>query len=206
MFRYSTRGGSSYGNASPRTPCAAAQIVGKQAARFWLIHLSLPIAYRRLGRHILGEWGYRDEFPDVYQRLDTCLSAIAALQAKPADEPEADGAAFQAIRNGSANCVHAQAIKLTVAHAERELGQAAFDKHGEASGPPNLIQPIVGRRTRLQCIDREIGQLRAEKANGPWLGGDLIERLKRFLRASGSNTLLRSNGAERGKLLRSGDE
>ena len=64
---------------------AVAQLVAKQAERTKLVNVTLPAAYQALGRHIHKEGRFRDEFPEVYKKIDGLLAQIAALQTQAAN-------------------------------------------------------------------------------------------------------------------------
>ena len=140
---------------------AAARIVAMQAARFWVMHFSLPISYWKLGMQIASDGTYRDEFPEIYLRLDAQAALIANLQTKPAGVAR-DRDFWQkgkSIAKTAINWMHVGAIKVNVVLAERRLGQAAFDKHGETCGLPGVIQQVLDRRAYIQNTAAQILQL-----------------------------------------------
>jgi hypothetical protein len=137
--------------------------------RLRLTCFSLPSAYNALGNHILGEGSYRNEFGDIYQRLDALRSKIETLSRSPASEPRAEGLGRQVAEfaKRSWNRLHARELEFRLSRVVTELGQAAFENHGEASGPPHLVKPIMDSRAGLQGIDAEIDRLRSNPSPGP---------------------------------------
>ena len=137
---------------------AAAQLVAKQAERTKLVNVNLPAAYQSLGRHIHGTGNYRDEFPDVYQKIEGLLKDITTHSAAA---PRAEGFAAKANAavKATTDMAHVQTLKLKVNHALADLGKAAFEKCREKSGPAEVVQPIIALHARIKKLDAEIGQL-----------------------------------------------
>ncbi len=140
---------------------AAAQLVAKQAVRTKLLNVNLPAAYQALGKQIHGTGNYRDEFPEVFKRLDDALAAIAALKTNSATAPKAEGfaAKAKAAANATTDMAHAQTLKLKLNHLFAELGKAAFEKHGNDSGPEEVVCPVLDCRARIGELDAEIKSL-----------------------------------------------
>jgi hypothetical protein len=137
---------------------AAAQLVAKQAERTKLSNVTLPGAFRALGAHVYGDGTFRADFADIYQRLDGHLAQIKTLQT-PSVKAEGFAQKAKAVAKAANDTVHAQALKLKVNHAYADLGKAAYDSHGEQSGPTELVAPIVSAKARLAALDSNIRQL-----------------------------------------------
>lgn len=137
---------------------SAAQLVAKQAERTKLTQITLPNAYRAVGKHVHAGGRFRPDFADAYGRIDALLADIAKLTAMG---PAVEGfkgkakAAAQAAKNKT----HAQALHLKLNHEYTELGRAAFDKHGDRSGPPDVVKPIIDCRARLETLAAEMVEL-----------------------------------------------
>jgi len=137
---------------------AAAQLVAKQTERTKLTAITLPSAYRALGKEIHGEDRFRADFADIYQRIDGHRAQIKTLQT-PSAEAEGFAQKAKAVAKAANDAVHAQALKVKVNHAYADLGKAVFEKHGEKSGPAELLQPILNTHARLDTLDAAIHQL-----------------------------------------------
>jgi hypothetical protein len=137
---------------------AAAQLVAMQAMRTKLLNVNLPTAYQALGKHIHGTGNYRDEFPELFKKLDDTLAAIAALNTHSAAAPKAEGfaAKAKAAANATSDMAHSQVLKLKANHSFAELGKAVFAKHGDESGFEEVVRPVLDCRTRLEKLDSEI--------------------------------------------------
>ena len=61
-----------------------------------------------------------------------------------------------------------QAVKLKVNHAVTELGKAVFKKHGQESGPAEIVGPVVNCCARIKKLDTEISGL-SKSQPGQWL-------------------------------------
>ena len=140
---------------------AAAQLVAKQAERTKLVNVTLPAMYLALGRHIHKEGCFRDEFPEVYKKIDGLLAQIAALQPHAANAAKVEGlsAKAKAAAKATSDMAQTQAVKLKLNHALTELGKAVFEKHAEQSAPAEVVGPIVNCRARIKKLDAEIADL-----------------------------------------------
>ena len=56
-----------------------------------------------------------------------------------------------------------QSLKLKLNHAFAELGKAAFEKHGEGSGPAEVVQPVVDGRLDLKSSIRRSVSYRSRR-------------------------------------------
>lgn len=146
---------------------AAGQYAAKTAQRTKIASITLPGAYRALGKHICHEKAFLDEFPDQWKEVDDCLAQIKALQDQAAARPKAEGFGDKAKAAATATKETAQvkALEVRASQTMGRLGEAVFAKHGEQSGPEALVRPIVDARSQLQALDAEIAQL-AESSKG----------------------------------------
>ena len=157
---------STFGRAVVSRGKAAGQLIAKQAERTKLMKLTLPGHYHALGKHIYAEGNYQNEFSTNYQATDALLGQIKAMESRSASEPKAEGIAAKAKAAAKAtqDIVQVKALKMKLSHSLAGLGKAAFEKHGEESGPEELIRPIATARTRVEVLDAEIGQLSQSQA------------------------------------------
>ena len=140
---------------------AAGMLIAKQAERTKLLKVTLPGHFHALGKHLHSVGAYRDEFPDPFSTIDALLGQIKSVEARSASVPKAEGFAAKATAAAKAtqDMVQVKAIKMKLAAALAELGQAAYDSHGEESGPEDLIRPIANAKSRAVQLATEIAQL-----------------------------------------------
>ena len=133
---------------------AAGQFAAKQAERAKLTQITLPNAYRPLGRHIHGASSFRADFGDIYARIETLLTEIAILSA---EKRKVQGFAekAKAVAKAAKDKTQIKALHIMVNRAYAELGKAAFEKHGDKSGPTELVKPILDCRARLEELAAE---------------------------------------------------
>ena len=140
---------------------AAGLLIAKQTERTKLLKATLPGHYHALGNHLHAERSYLDEFPANFQVIDALLEQIKAVEARSANSPKAEGFAAKATAAAKAtqDMVQAKALKMKLAGALAELGQTAYDSHGEESGPEELVRPIANAKSRADQLATEIAQL-----------------------------------------------
>jgi hypothetical protein len=81
---------------------AAGLLIAKQIRRTNLLKVTLPGHYRALGKQLHVEGRYWDEFPATFQAIDALLGQIKAVEARPANEPKAEGIAPGPARHNQA--------------------------------------------------------------------------------------------------------
>lgn len=140
---------------------AAGLLIAKQTERTKLLNVTLPHHYHCLGKHLFGSRQYADEFATLHQNIDALLGQIKTLETRSANEPKAEGIAAKAKAAAKAaqDAVQAKTLKMKLGHALAELGKAAFEKHGEESGPEDLIRPIANAKSRAEQLATEMAQL-----------------------------------------------
>ncbi len=147
---------------------AAAQIAGKQAEHGKLTQMTLPSAYSALGKDIHGAGRFRDEFGDLFTKMEGLLGKIQSLkQAHPAsDQPQKFTDRAKAAAGHAMDLTKAKAVEMEANGILRELGKRAYEKLGENAGAANLVQPIAQALARLETLDREIKALSESHAGG----------------------------------------
>ena len=148
---------------------AAAQLAAKQAARTKLTNVTLPHAYRELGKDIHATGRYRDQFPEEFAKADELKEEIAGLrQAAPDKEGEAKSFTDRAKETAgkARDAAHAKKLEVELNSVLRKLGRAAFEKLGADSGSPELVAPIEECQQRLATLDAEIQAIDSNTASG----------------------------------------
>ena len=140
---------------------AAGQLTAKHAQRTKLTNVTLPNAYRALGKHVHANGVHRTELAEAYQQLDDVLAQVQSIKDQAAARPKAEGFAAKA---GAAaisvkEAAQVKALELKVRHALTRLGEAAFEKHGDESGPEELAEPIAKANAQLEALAADIATL-----------------------------------------------
>ena len=106
------------------------------------------------GEDIHGAGSFRADFRDIYARIDTLLTEIAILSA---EKPKVQGFAkkAKAVAKAAKDKTQIKALHIMVNRAYTGLGKAAFEKHGDKSGPTERVRPILDCRARLQELAAE---------------------------------------------------
>lgn len=137
---------------------SAAQIIANQTERTKLTKLTLPNAYRALGKHVHGADSFRADFGEIYERIDELLADVSKLTATgPAVEGFKERA--MAVAKATKDKTHAQALQLKLRHEYNELGRSVLEKHGQNSGPPNVVNPILNCRALLEALEADTAEV-----------------------------------------------
>ena len=140
---------------------AAGQLVSKQAEKTKLTTMTLPAAFRELGRHVFDEGRLRSDLTSNFEEIDRLNSELAQLVEKPADAdaPQAISEKARAMAGSAKRTAQRKVIEQKLAPAYAGLGKTAFEQHGEACGPGNLVSNVVDNQARLGTLDAEISEL-----------------------------------------------
>ena len=139
----------------------AGQLVAKQAEKTKLTTVTLPAAYRELGRHVFDEGRLRNDLASNFEAIDRLNSEIAQLAEKPADfdAQQAIAEKAKAMANSAKRTAQRKVFEQKLALAYAGLGKTAFEQHGEACGPANLVSHVTEHQARLETLDAEIAEL-----------------------------------------------
>jgi hypothetical protein len=140
---------------------AAGQLVVKQAEKTKLTTVTLPAVCRELGRHVYDEGRLRSGLTSNFEVIDRLNSEIAQLAEKPADAdaPQVISEKVKALASSAKRTAQRKVIEQKLAPAYAGLGKTAFEQHGEACGPGNLVSNVTEHQTRLGTLDAEITEL-----------------------------------------------
>lgn len=148
----------------------AGRLVAKQTERAKVAKVTLPAAFRALGKEIFEARRFESEFPQHFQRLDSLKSELEAIQSRAAESPSPS--TFTGKAKGAAKTAKVTAqtksVELKVASAYTDLGKQTFHSHAEASGPEAVVRPVMDALARLESLDAEIAVL-SEKGSGSWI-------------------------------------
>jgi hypothetical protein len=139
---------------------AAALLTAKRTDRLRVTQVSLPQAYRDLGKAIHSAQQHRSTFPDLYAEIDESLQRIQELrQVRPAKETEGFSGRAKAVAATARNAAAAKAVSLKLAGQFRSLGEAVYEKDGQSSGPSLLTSAIAEHRQHIATLDAEIAAI-----------------------------------------------
>jgi hypothetical protein len=97
--------------------------------------LTLPAAYRSLGKHIYMSGAFREEFPNFYKTLDELTAQLKALVDQPSSRPAAEGIVAKEM-------AQAKALDLQGKQVLAQFGEAVYRKHGDQSGSAELMRRV----------------------------------------------------------------
>jgi len=152
--------------AAAQSAKAAAQVAAKQAERVKITQVSLPNAYLALGKDIYHAGRFRDEFGDLFTKLDGILTKVHALKEAPpppAGQPQSLADKAKAAAGHAKDLAKGKALEVEANGVLRQLGEAAYEKHGGDSGPQQFVAPIVKAFSDLAAIDTDINRLSGGK-------------------------------------------
>jgi hypothetical protein len=141
----------------------AARLAAFEARRTKLRKVTLPALHLALGRHVRRAGLFRDELPDLHGRLDALSRKLKDLRGAGEESDEfsslADRAGEAAHRVAAA--VQSEVVSARARNCLRELGKAAYDRFGDASGPEPLVSPLRDARRRMADLEARIDDLKA---------------------------------------------
>ena len=149
---------------------AAAKLVGLQAERSKLTTLTLPAAYRALGRDCVQQKRHLDGVKELIEQLRTVISELSSL----VEAPQADSSK-QSLTD-KAKAAGKQAVDLArrkQLEMKREslcgdVGKVIYETYKESSGSKDLVTPIQAALQRVTELDSEIAKL-SEVGKGSWI-------------------------------------
>lgn len=146
-----------------RAAQTAAVVAAKKTERAKITNIDLPKAYAALGRDVHGRGAYREEFADLYHQINDALARLRNLEGDSSKQPNlpatlADKAKAAAV--ATKQKAEAQAIGLQLSRLMSKLGEAVYQRHGNAAGSPETTGPIANLLSRTSTLDAEVEQQR----------------------------------------------
>jgi len=140
---------------------AAGQYALKQAEKKKLETITLPSAYRALGKHLYSSGTFKDEFPAEFAAVSGFAKQIKDIQEHSGLRPAAEGMAdkAKAAAVGAKEAAQTKGLQIQISQACGRLGSAVYGKHAESSGSTELVTPIANALSRITTLDSEIQQL-----------------------------------------------
>ena len=140
---------------------AAAQVAAKQAERAKINQVTLPNAYWVLGKDIYTAGRFRDEFGDLYAKVDDTVGKIRAINQAAQNTPQPQSLTDKAksAAGHAADLAKSKSLEVGANSLLRQLGHAAYEKHKGESGPQPLVDAIIEAVSDLAAIDADIQRL-----------------------------------------------
>ena len=148
----------------------AKDLAAAHARRTQITQMTLPKAYLALGKDVFVGERFREEFSDLFQRINTANDEIAKVAATTKERPQATDLKGK-LQSGAAQLMaQGQTTKLGYQRESlvRELGKKAFESHGTAAGSPELVSPITSAKEEIARLDEQIAGLSSGKQGSIW--------------------------------------
>lgn len=140
---------------------AAGQLAAKHAERWKLEQTTLRAAYLLLGQSVRRENRYRAELARWHERLDELAAQISGLRQSPPPDREFPSL-WDKARTASAHAAAApriEALSIRAKQLLRELGKAAFERHGAQAAPDAFVRPLRSALDHYDALTRDIDRL-----------------------------------------------
>ena len=146
------------------TAKSAALLTAKQTERAKIQNVSLPQAFAALGKHVYSADSHREDFDDLFGELDALYAKVEELETRVKSRPSGENMTdkAKAVAASAKDKAEAQSQRPQIARVRMKLGKAAHEKHGNACGPEDLLEPIEQLLARREVLDAEIDELANE--------------------------------------------
>ena len=139
---------------------AATKLVALQGERTKLNTLTLPAAYRALGKDCLQQKRHLDCVPELTSQLRSVLAEIKQLSksATTQDTPQSFTDKAKAAGKYAVDAARQKQLGMKRDSIIAGVGKGIYEQHSAGSGPIELVGPIASSIARIAQIDTEIGQ------------------------------------------------
>jgi hypothetical protein len=139
---------------------AATRLVALQTERTKLNTLTLPTAYRALGKDCLQQKRHLDCVPELTSQLRSVLAEIKQISEVTSgqDAPQSFTDKAKAAGKQVADFARQKQLGMKRDSLIANIGKEIYDKHLDAGGSIELVGPIASSIARIAQIDTEIGQ------------------------------------------------
>ena len=148
----------------------AKDLAATHARRTQITQMTLPKAYLALGKDVFVGERFREEFSDLFQRINTANDEITKVATTAKERPQATDLKGK-LQSGAAQLMaQGQTTKLGYQRESlvRELGKKAFESHGTSAGSPELVSPITSAKEEIARLDEQIAGLSSGKQGSIW--------------------------------------
>lgn len=140
------------------------------ARKTQISQMSLPNAYFSLGKDVLADERFREEFSALYGKIAATNDEIAKVKTSAEERPPATDLKGK-VKSGAVQLVaKGQTTKLGFQRDSliRDLGKKAYESHGDSAGPQELVSPIQHAIEELSRLDAQIKSLPSSKQIPIW--------------------------------------
>lgn len=143
------------------TAGAAATIVARQTERTKLTTITIPAAYRALGKDCVQQKRHLEGVTDLIQQLRSVIGELKALTDAATAQPATQSLTDKAKAAGKQTADFARQKQLGMRRDAliADIGKAIYDQQGDASGPAELVTPIRDALARIPQLDADIFRL-----------------------------------------------
>lgn len=149
---------------------AATKLVGLQAERTKLTTITLPAAYRALGKDCIQQKRHLDGAKEMIEQLQTVVSEIKTLSEASNSQTSSQSLTDKAKAAGKQALDLARKKQLEMKRESLcgDIGKAIYKIHSESSGAKEVISPIQVALNRVSELDSEIAKL-SGIGKGTWI-------------------------------------
>lgn len=149
---------------------AAAKLIAAKAEQTKLTTLTLPAAYRELGKDCVQNKRHLEGNEALTTPLQGVLAESKALKEAAASQPVATSLTDKAKAAGkqAADVARQKSLSMRRDSLLVDLGKAIFEQQRDQSGPERIVQPIHEALARLSKLGDDITQLSSVGA-GSWV-------------------------------------
>lgn len=140
------------------------------ARKTQISQIFLPNAYFSLGKDVLANERFREEFSDLFGKIAATNDEIAKVKTSAGERPPATDFKGK-VKSGAVQLMaKGQTTKLGFQRDSfiRELGKRAYESHGDSAGPQELASPIRSAIEELSRLDAQIKSLPSSKKVPIW--------------------------------------
>ena len=139
---------------------AATKMVALQAERTKLTSMTLPAAYRALGKDCLQQKRHLDCVAEVTAQLRSVLAEIKQLSEAATGHatPQSFTDKAKAAGKQALDVARTKQLGMKRDSLIASIGKAIYEKHSDSSSSIELVGPIASSIARIAQIDTEMGQ------------------------------------------------
>jgi hypothetical protein len=143
------------------TTGAASKLIAVQTERTTLTTITLPTAYRALGKDCVQQKRHLQSVPELIEQLRTVMASLKSLSETAKSQPVAQSLTDKAKAAGkqAADLARQKQLGMKRDSLLAEIGRAIHDIHGEGSGAAEVVVPVREALDRLAALDADISRL-----------------------------------------------
>lgn len=148
----------------------AKDLASAHARKTQINQMTLPKAYLALGKDVLLNGRFREQFGDLFQRIAAMDNEISKIATTAKERPEATDIKGKLQTAAAQLMAHGQTTKLSFQRESlvRELGKKAFESHGTSAGSLELQSPITAASEEIKRLDEQIAAISSGDEGPLW--------------------------------------